>query len=330
MDTKLLIETLQTTRPFRYLDKKTIESVVCYGKLTQFSANQPIIQQGKQGQGLYTLVRGTAAVTVKVLVEGHIELANLKPGSFFGEVNLLEHTPCTASVISIDNSTCFILSKLSFDMFNVYFPHLYYDIIRSLVEDIVARQANMTINIKKLIKQNLIQLIQKNTLKITQMVKHKKIIHLSSKHLLQRYSYLQQLPIFSILDQHEFCQLMQDISLVQVADNVELIQPRKQKLSSFFILYGAVKLMIDQVNIGVLGPNTLFCPSTIINKAQQISYTTCGTTMLLEITDMQMQKMKEEYKSLWYKFYCLLCLHIVSLLRNLNTQIIRLSSEKQG
>lgn len=321
-----LLDVLETTRPFCYLDKKSIESLIAYGKLTEFSANQNIIEQGKQAQGLYILVNGTASVVIKVLVEGTIELANLKPGDFFGEVNLLVQTPCTASVISKSKVTCFILSKISFDLFNVYFPKIYYDIVRAIVEDVSTRERGLIGSIKKLIKKNPIKKIR---LKKNNSNNLNKCVVLNNNEILQKYSYLPKLLIFSAFDTSELNQLIHACKLIEVSTNTKLIQPRKSHMSSFFILRGAVKITIDQVTIGVLGPNTLFCPSTVINVPQEITYTTCSNSVLLEITEEQLIQMKKKFESMWYKLYGILCLYIVSLQRKLVTQMIRLSSEKR-
>lgn len=318
---KSLINVLLAARPFRYLDKSTIESVLRYGECVQYSDAEPILQQGKLGEGLYILVSGKAVVTVKLLVKANIKLAKLKLGDFFGEVNLIAHTPCTTSVISDGHSVCFILTKLSFEMLSAFFAPLHYEINRALIEDVAERQAAMINQIKTLLNK---RKIKNHPTKKRGVKRH---VKLGRNSFLKKFSYLHRLPTFNIFDEDEFNQLIRNSNVIKVTDNFKLIKPGEKKLSCYCILSGAIRLMIEDANLAVFGPTTFLFPTYLINKKQEISYVTCGTTTLLEITDAQMQLMQKKHQQQWFKLYGLVCIHIVSLQLKLNTLLVRLTSE---
>lgn len=72
----------------------------------EFTPEQPIVQQGQIGNGLYIVVSGGARV-----VAGSDELARFGPGEFFGELSVIDQQPRTASVFAVSQTTCLALAS---------------------------------------------------------------------------------------------------------------------------------------------------------------------------------------------------------------------------
>jgi small-conductance mechanosensitive channel/CRP-like cAMP-binding protein len=78
-----------------------------------FTKGEVITRQGADAHWLYILTRGSAEVVI--MEEGfHRDVAKLDAGQFFGEMSLMTGAPRSASVISLEDSTCYRLDKDAF------------------------------------------------------------------------------------------------------------------------------------------------------------------------------------------------------------------------
>ena len=71
-----------------------------------FPADRTIFTQGEEGYLLYFLVDGK----VKVHID-QFQLAQLEPGSYFGEMALFDSQPRSASVVALEESKCLVLTR---------------------------------------------------------------------------------------------------------------------------------------------------------------------------------------------------------------------------
>ena len=60
----------------------------------EFATGQFIVRQGQVGSGLYVVIDGS----VDVIKGADEQIANLKPGEFFGELSVIDQQPRNASV----------------------------------------------------------------------------------------------------------------------------------------------------------------------------------------------------------------------------------------
>ena len=73
-----------------------------------YQPNSEIMREGEDAKAMYWLVRGSVRVTSR---DGESTYANLKPGSFFGEIGILMDVPRTASVVAGTRSMVVRLNK---------------------------------------------------------------------------------------------------------------------------------------------------------------------------------------------------------------------------
>ena len=72
------------------------------------SAHDHILTEGDEAKAMYWLVRGAVAVTSR---DGEAVYAELKPGSFFGEIGILMNIPRTATIIARTKCLLVVLKK---------------------------------------------------------------------------------------------------------------------------------------------------------------------------------------------------------------------------
>jgi CRP/FNR family transcriptional regulator, cyclic AMP receptor protein len=89
------LEALGSVPLFEGLSKRELMSILRSSHAVEFPPGQSIITEGETGKGFYILTRGKATVSV----DGK-EVASLGPGSYFGEMAVLDGGPRTATIIA--------------------------------------------------------------------------------------------------------------------------------------------------------------------------------------------------------------------------------------
>lgn len=110
-DTGLPLELLDRLRAFPLFQSASESFLLSIGKSLRPSIYQPaqeIIREGEDARAMYWLVRGSVRVTSR---DGESTYAELKPGSFFGEIGILMDMPRTASIVASIRSLVVRLNK---------------------------------------------------------------------------------------------------------------------------------------------------------------------------------------------------------------------------
>src|ERR1700730_18457420 len=95
------------------LDDKILNKISDACIVRQFTKNETIVRQGEMGLGLYIIARGRVKVDRE---EGgaRTQVAELGPEQFFGDMALLDNKPRSATVTSIEDAECLLLTRDSF------------------------------------------------------------------------------------------------------------------------------------------------------------------------------------------------------------------------
>ena len=110
-DTGLPLELLDRLKAFPLFSSAPENFLLSIGKSLRPSIYQPaqeIIREGEDAKAMYWLVRGSVRVTSR---DGESTYAELKPGSFFGEIGILMDMPRTASIVGSIRSLVVRLNK---------------------------------------------------------------------------------------------------------------------------------------------------------------------------------------------------------------------------
>lgn len=319
-------DTLMAANPFKYLNKLQMKQVQDFGQFLTFS-NEDILQQGKPGLGLFVILNGKVNISVIALGRGKISLAQLSQGNIFGEVSLLQNSPCTASVRAHQKVECFLLERTCYDAFYTLMPEIRYLINRSLIEDVAHRQREMLDTIKQLMRYQ-------NESKCTRLNSSRSnITKLSIEERLDKFSYLHQLPIFKSFTKDEFYNFLESVQIIEASKRYAVIKNQQTDCPCYFVVSGSVHGGIEsdkhRARFAVHGPNTLICPPSFIDKKPEMfDYITNDPSVLLKINTATLEKQARENPLFWYKCFDLFCKYIVSLQIKLNNLMVRLTNEK--
>ena len=80
-----------------------------------FKEGAVIIKQGDPGIGLYVICSGKVKIVKETAGGGKLDIAELGPGDFFGEMAVLDNGPRSANVIALEESICLVLSAWDFN-----------------------------------------------------------------------------------------------------------------------------------------------------------------------------------------------------------------------
>jgi CRP/FNR family transcriptional regulator len=102
-------ELLKSVTLFAGLDEKEAKKVASLFKERNFSDGEAMAEEGKHGIGFFVIESGEAKVTV----HGE-ERATLGPGSYFGEIALIDDGPRTATVTATSDVKTHVLIAWDF------------------------------------------------------------------------------------------------------------------------------------------------------------------------------------------------------------------------
>ncbi len=100
---------LQKVPLFSGLEKRDLERISDSFKERKYSAGDTIASEGQGGAGFFVIGEGTAKVTVHDADRGQ-----LGPGSYFGEIALLDQGARTATVTAETDMTCYAMTFWEF------------------------------------------------------------------------------------------------------------------------------------------------------------------------------------------------------------------------
>ncbi|MBE9503993.1 MAG: cyclic nucleotide-binding domain-containing protein, partial [Proteobacteria bacterium] len=89
-----------------------------------FSMGEIIFREGDEGNSLYIIVKGSVKVFIEGVAGEKIEITQLKEGDFFGEVGLLAGGTRKASVMALDDTDLFEMTKEEIEKIEKEHPHV--------------------------------------------------------------------------------------------------------------------------------------------------------------------------------------------------------------
>jgi CRP-like cAMP-binding protein len=119
MDQQGTIEQIRSVPLFSDFGDKELQRVAAIAKEVEFPAGKVIAKQGETGVGFHMIVDGEATVSV----EG-IEHAKLGPGSYFGEISLIDGGPRSATVTAATDLKTVSVTSWDFNVLLDQFPEL--------------------------------------------------------------------------------------------------------------------------------------------------------------------------------------------------------------
>jgi CRP-like cAMP-binding protein len=113
-------------------------------KPRRFSAGQTVVLIGDRGTDFYVVQQGRVQVSAPDESGTEVAIAELGPGTFFGEISLLDGGPRTANVRAADESTLLSLDRAQFVQFLMSHPAASVHILTTLG----ARQRDLLVKLR--------------------------------------------------------------------------------------------------------------------------------------------------------------------------------------
>ncbi len=116
--TKPSLGMLKEVRLLQTLNDSELKSLVELGTTASFEAHANIVIEGEMSWGLYLILEGVVGIykTNKLTGENY-DVGQLRRGSFFGEMSLVDENPRSATVRALTDCTVFYISKDRFEQF---------------------------------------------------------------------------------------------------------------------------------------------------------------------------------------------------------------------
>ena len=109
---------------FSGLTEQQIERLAAGSVRRNFPRGRVIVTEGEPSQSLYILLSGRAKVQRSDTEGKEVILAVIGPGECFGEMSLIDDSPRSASVITIDTSDFMAINKESFKSMMLSSPEM--------------------------------------------------------------------------------------------------------------------------------------------------------------------------------------------------------------
>jgi CRP/FNR family cyclic AMP-dependent transcriptional regulator len=113
----------------------------------QFFSGDRIFETGDQGDHLYIIVSGKVGISLELESSGASRIATLSSGDCFGEMNLLDDLPRSATAEVIEDTTLLSLEKTRLRGLIQSYPDMSVGMLRSL--SLRLREANQRMMEKK-------------------------------------------------------------------------------------------------------------------------------------------------------------------------------------
>jgi CRP/FNR family cyclic AMP-dependent transcriptional regulator len=133
------------TDPLAPLAEETLRKIASSGVVRQFPKNVVLINEGDQGDSLFIVVSGKVKVFASNEAGKEVVIDFHGPGEYVGEM-ALDGAPRSASVITVEPTTCAVVSRAHFRDFILAHP----DFALHLIERLIQRVRLATENVKSL------------------------------------------------------------------------------------------------------------------------------------------------------------------------------------
>lgn len=132
------------------LPEEDLNVLASHAKKGSFPKRAFIITEGGETESLYILLSGKVRIFSSDENGKEVTLKILEPGSYFGELSLLDDEPRSVSVMTQEKTTCGIISKANFKHWLKEHP----DATFGLIQDLSKKVRSLTNKIKDLALSN--------------------------------------------------------------------------------------------------------------------------------------------------------------------------------
>ena len=118
---------------FSELNASEINAVAALATTHHFNKNNMIVQEGERGDALYIILKGSVKISSYSSDGREVILSLLEPGSFFGEMSLLDKQPRSATVTTLGATTVLQIRRNNFEHLLLKSPGLTMKLLTEVV-----------------------------------------------------------------------------------------------------------------------------------------------------------------------------------------------------
>lgn len=134
-----------STDPLAPLAPETLREIAATGVIRTYPKNTVIINEGEVGDSLFIVLTGRMKVYASNAAGREVVIAFHGPGEYVGEMSL-DGSPRSASVMTVEPTTCAVVNRASFREFILAHP----EFALHLIEKLIQRVRLTTENVKSL------------------------------------------------------------------------------------------------------------------------------------------------------------------------------------
>jgi CRP/FNR family cyclic AMP-dependent transcriptional regulator len=131
--------------PYAPLAPDTVRAIAASGVVRQFPKNAIIINEGEHGDSLFIVLSGKVKVYASNEAGKEVVIDFHGPGEYVGEMSL-DGSPRSASVMTVEPTTCAVVSRAHLREFVLAYP----EFALHLIEVLIRRVRAATENVKSL------------------------------------------------------------------------------------------------------------------------------------------------------------------------------------
>jgi CRP/FNR family transcriptional regulator, cyclic AMP receptor protein len=127
-------------------DRTALEKIAALIRVQTFKPGSCIICEGKSGDAMYILNRGSVRVEKRTLADDRYTVVNLKDdmNAFFGEMALMDDDVRSASVFAITPAECYVIRNDDFKRLCEADPKIGYVVVREIAKSLAGRLRKTT------------------------------------------------------------------------------------------------------------------------------------------------------------------------------------------
>ncbi len=134
------VQMLKEVRLLNNLSEQDLSRIIALGRGFTHKAHSNIVIEGELSSGLYLIMEGVLGVFKTNTVTGDVyDVAQLRRGSFFGEMSLIDEAPRSATVKALTDCVLFYISKEAFSSFLDSSSQLKVSFYENCIRDLSAR-----------------------------------------------------------------------------------------------------------------------------------------------------------------------------------------------
>ncbi len=125
---------LKSVPIFTDLDENALDQMLSRARTLTFKKNTILMSEGETGECMYLIQSGSAKIYVSDDDGNELILFVEGPGSYIGEISLLDDAPRTASAVTLEKTQVLVVSKTAFIECVTDNPDIAFHIIRAMTK----------------------------------------------------------------------------------------------------------------------------------------------------------------------------------------------------